>query len=133
MTGRAKTWTPELMRKLYVIDQETSCWLWVGGCYSNGYGRKRYKGKTISASAFSLIVNKGINPGSEWTAHTCQNKKLCVNPEHLVVGNPLKKLTDEQVKYVKVSQASGVDIAKELGVSSSLISLIRNNKTRTEA
>lgn len=132
MTGRAKSWTPELVKSLYVVDQDTGCWLWIGGTYTNGYGRKRYKGKTVTATKFSWIVHKGEDPGDEPIAHKCDNKRLCINPDHLVLGNPLRKLTDEQVKYVRFSSASGAQLAKELNVSTSLISLIRAHKVRSE-
>lgn len=130
MTGRAKSWTPELVKKLYIIDQDTNCWLWIGGCYTNGYGRKRYRGKVITATKFSWIVHKGEDPGDKWVGHTCENKRLCINPDHLVLGNPNVKLTADQVSYIRNSTATGVSIAKELGVSNSLISLIRANKVR---
>lgn len=133
MTGKARSWTPELMRSLYVVDRETDCWLWIGGCYTNGYGRKRYKGKTVTATRFSWILHKGTDPGDEWVSHTCENRRLCVNPNHLVLGNPLKKLSTEQVIYVRSSTATGAALAKELNVSDSLISLIRANKIRKEA
>lgn len=130
MSGRAKSWTPELVRPLYVIDQDTGCWLWVGGCYTSGYGRKRYKGKNVTATKFSWIVHKGDDPGDAPIRHTCEHRKLCINPDHLVIGNPIRKLTDEQVAYVRSSADKGAKLAKELNVSESLISLIKSNKTR---
>ncbi len=130
MTGRSKSWTPELVKPLYVVDQDTGCWLWIGGCYTNGYGRKRYKGKTVTATKFSWIIHKGEDPGEQSIAHTCSNRRLCINPDHLVLGNPLRKLTDEQVSYIRGSSSSGSFLAKELGVSNSLVSLIRSNKAR---
>lgn len=83
--------------------------------------------------------------------HSCDNKR-CINPEHLQLGtqsqnvldahsrglvnvvsgenHPMTKLTDEQIAYVMGSTLGARAIGRELGVSHSVISRLRNGKAR---
>jgi hypothetical protein len=91
----------------------------------------------------------GEIPSGLFVLHSCDNRR-CVNVEHLRLGTHADnmsdrnqrgrtargdrhgkaKLTDAQVREVLASPERGVDVARRLGVSKSLVSLIRAGKRR---
>lgn len=62
------------------------CWIWIGSCWSNGYGQfmltEGGKIRSISAhrTAYELVV--GSIPDGLQLDHLCKNRR-CVNPAHL--------------------------------------------------
>lgn len=71
----------------------------------------------------------------EWCTHS-QNSKHGYNSNNR--KNPRRKLTDSQVTEIKNSlinykYGTGISLAKKFNVSVSIISLIKNNKTYTNA
>lgn len=137
------------------ISGEDECWLWRGAMSANGYGSFR-TGRRVSDGAHRVayaLFNR-THPDGLHVCHKCDNPR-CVNPRHLFLGtrsdnmqdkvrkgrarsgnqkgenNPRSKLTADQAEQVKQLITSGrtnTEIAKQFGVSHTLISAIRRGK-----
>jgi len=74
-------------------DEDNGCWMWKGQISNSGYGKLMIKDesnrtKTESAQKVSYIGFIGPIPQGMLVKHNCNNR-LCVNPEHLILFNPL--------------------------------------------
>ena len=65
-----------------IMFNGTECILHNGFIDSNGYGRGRYKGKTMRAHRSAWIERNGPIPAGLVIDHLCRNR-ACVNPDHL--------------------------------------------------
>ena len=66
------------------VNKTDDCWIWKGAKAATGYGSMRWRGKSAYAHHVSLeLVGRpfGRKVRAAWN---CDNKKLCVRPEHLV-------------------------------------------------
>lgn len=127
------------------------CWYWLGALCSKGYARINVNCKNQSASRTSYAIFKG-SIGDLLVCHHCDNRS-CVNPDHLFLGtqkdnmqdmnrkqrgktnkgskNGRAKLTEMDVINIKSGlkeSKQAKDIAKEYGVSATVIGSIKNNK-----
>ncbi len=124
-----------------------ACWFWQAG--HNKGGRPIYQngGKTYYAYRVSYFLKTGIKPGRLLICHECNNLKCC-NPRHLYPGtqkknmeqaaedgrvrkhekHPNRKLTWQQVKYIRESDETGRELAKRFHVSEAQVSRIRNRR-----
>lgn len=135
--------------------EETSdgCWVWLGYCDKDGYGRFKVGGKLVLVSRWAYTHFVGPIPPGHQIRHTC-DVSSCVNPAHLLTGtaqdntndmmergrnrygldprrgeaNGRAKLTVEQVEEIRDRYEAGVirqkDLANEYGVSPAMISNI---------
>jgi hypothetical protein len=70
----------------------TNCWVWVGACSDDGYGRFMLDGKTVLSHRFAYELVKSKIPGRLQLDHLCRNH-ACVNPDHLeIVTNKINIL-----------------------------------------
>lgn len=135
-------------------SSHSGCWEWTGAIHQMGYGRfflgrDEYRAHRV---AFALGKDTAV-PGVVMVCHRCDNRS-CVNPSHLFIGlaadnnadkaakgrsavpralaNGNGKLSDDDVHQVLTSSEPGSHIARRLGVSTALISMIRTGQRRRQ-
>lgn len=135
---------------------DTKCWLWTGakdGAYSRFTITKEGIVYTRRGNILSYIIHTGPTNG-QMVVHLCQ-EKLCVRPEHLILGdasingihatlnrenpsifNRSWKLRTSQVKQIRDLYFNFhftlLDLSKLFEVSQSTISNVVNRKTFTQ-
>jgi hypothetical protein len=71
--------------RMYTPEPNSGCWLWLGYCTKNGYGRIGVWGKrgTVDyAHRISYELFNGPIPNHLTVDHKCR-VRCCVNPDHL--------------------------------------------------
>lgn len=91
---------PSLTARLlsrYVVDEQTGCWIWLGGTNAEGYGLILPNGSdhVVRAHRVSYALFVGPIPEGFTVDHTCHNAdaecpggkaclhRRCINPAHL--------------------------------------------------
>lgn len=90
-----------VMKRTKIPTDQDKCWLWCGPVNNAGYGMIRGNdGIPRMATVHRVVgVHLGMNPRKE-IQHTCLTKH-CVNPKHLVEGNPKTRHDRIVKKYGK--------------------------------
>jgi len=140
------------------VQRSESCWLWIAGHFSRGYGAFQIHGKAHCAHRISWIIANGPIPDGMVIMHSCDNPP-CVNPDHLVLGTqldnikdrdnknrwrgsgrrgqdmPTAKLSDAEVIEIRVRYAAGFvmqkNLAAEYGISKTQMHSIVHRKQWT--
>jgi hypothetical protein len=136
------------------IRKTETCWVWIGGCHSNGYGSTIFRKKQMHAHRLSWEINCGPIPDGMMVCHRCDNPP-CVRPDHLFLGDagdnsrdrtskgrqyirrgedvPSAKLVGAQIKEIRLQFATGAfsqqALADAFGVSRRNIRLIVRQET----
>jgi len=150
--------TPERMHRIgktwsfveaCVTEKTTACILWKFALNRDGYGVTWRNRKSVQAHFAVCTLAHGQRKSADLEArHLCGNR-ACVNPAHLAWGTcaenqedrrrhgtlPLgetvycAKLTDSQVRVIRSSSETGLQLARRFGVTPSTISSIRCGHT----
>jgi len=136
-------------------DEKTGCWEWIAGRSGCGYGAVIFPGENRAHRA-AYKAWRGPIPKGMQVRHACDNK-ICINPDHLLVGscadnvrdaqdrglNPsgekhgMAKLNAHAVSMIRKHYSEGRFNQRELGeifgVSQLNVSRIVRNKTWTDA
>ncbi len=82
----------------YVPDPSSGCWLWTHSTFKTGYGKFRIgRSGTHYAHRLAYELHHGVAPGKAFVCHRCDNR-LCINPEHLFLGDALTNNRDMAAK-----------------------------------
>lgn len=138
---------------LYIINKSTECWEATGFLNKGGYKKMIVQGKTMLAHRVSFLLFNGSIPNGMQVCHKCDNPK-CLNPKHLFLGSAMDNMQDKinkgrhrgaksgdmhhssrltawQVSEIRKklnNKTNQYEIAKEYGVSQSIISNIKTGK-----
>ena len=140
--------------KVSIISPD-GCWLWTAYKTSEGYGHiTDENGDQVLAHRVSWEMVNGSIPAGILVLHSCDTPS-CVNPRHLFLGtdsdnvadrcskgrtshasrnrgelNGSSKLTNKQVQAIREISLPQKDIAFMFNISTSCVSLIKNNRRR---
>lgn len=133
--------------------KNNACWPWLGHIDAEGYGRiwaSHAEGSITVQNALWRALGRKIEPGQKVLA--CPLLKDCTNPNHISIGTtkdigdrilwkkklrrrepketqPIeRKLSDEQVRQIFLSQESNAVLAERYGVTKGMISNIRHRR-----
>jgi hypothetical protein len=90
-------------RESYRVDEETGCWVWLGGARSFGHGTHR----GMSTHRLSWEYANGPIPTGLCVLHKCDNPP-CMNPDHLFLGT-IQDNNRDMMEKGRNRAASGVD------------------------
>jgi hypothetical protein len=123
------------------------CWLWRGTA-RQGYGIFRVRNREVKAHRYAYELCVGPIPADMIVMHSC-DRRNCQNPEHLRPGthaqnaadkvakgrqmqgerHPCARLTAADVRLIRESSDSHVDLAKRFGVHMGTIIDVRRGKS----
>ena len=150
MPAPAKDFADVLLRLLRNVSLSTTgCWEWEGAKSVKGYGRIKFGGSYWAAHRLMAHIKIGDVGGSVTVCHRCDNP-CCINPEHLFIGTQKQniddrdlkgrrnqargerqgsaKLTEEQVKAIRLDPRKQSVIAAEFGISRAHVGNLKANR-----
>jgi hypothetical protein len=111
MTGRKqKRKMDERVRFSQFFVKTNGCWEWIGGLFSNGYGRftdAKNGSSHVLAHRRSFQLFRELIPSGLFVCHSCDNKR-CVRPDHLWLGTAKDNSQDMHSKGRDRNQFSKV-------------------------
>ena len=75
------------------VNKTETCWLWIAGKDTGGYGTIIYKGKTQKAHRVAWQIYFGAIPDGMCVLHQCDVRN-CIKPEHLFLGTQADNIED---------------------------------------
>lgn len=140
----------------YVSEPNSGCWIWTGTTIICGHKKSRqrraairHKGKVYLASRVSWEIHRGPIADDIFALHRCDNP-MCVNPEHLFLGDQQANVSDciakgrrntargercrsailtaDIVTNIRQSDKTGAALALEHNISQAQISRVRSGR-----
>jgi len=132
-------------------EPNSGCWLWLGANKGGKcpYGSIYDGSKVISAHRASWLIHIGPIQSGMSVLHRCDNP-YCVNPGHLFLGTHADNMADmakkkrskpprgeahansvlseSDIRAIRLSNDTGVSLARKFGVTDPLIGAIRRHK-----
>jgi hypothetical protein len=82
------------------VDRTGDCWEWTGARNSHGYGHfKADRRNVITHRWVYELTNGPIPPGDLEVRHMCHNR-VCVRPDHLLLGTPQDNANDRVARHL---------------------------------
>jgi hypothetical protein len=131
------------------VEKTDNCWLWTGALNVCGYGVFSItKDLQVRAHRYAWTATHGEIPHNLLVCHHCDNPP-CVNPMHLFLGtnkenmadakrkhriangvrSPTSKLSEADVRMIRLSSLSSTKLAKQFGISCSTVRRLLRNET----
>lgn len=108
------------------------CWKWKGSKDRTGYGSISNNNKTLKAHRVSYILHNEEFDAALTILHKCNNR-LCVNPNHLILGDKKIKLSQQKAGKIRELYATGnftqLELSKMFEVSSTTIANVLHRIT----
>lgn len=152
---RNRKWPSKEERFWSKVDKSAShgpngdCWPWLGAMLPDGYGHFRDGDKVRPAHVVAFEIENGPLPVGMNGLHSCDFRR-CVNPAHVFAGTHQDnmddmvakgrgnaprgtehhdvKLTEDQVRAIRLDPRKQRDIAESYGVSQSAIMMIKTRR-----
>lgn len=140
--------TPEELFNRAIPEPNSGCWLWLGAVDKYGYGIVKSRPNTYAHRASYAVHCGEIAPGG-CILHSC-DQPSCINPQHLRVGTQFDnsqdrvkrgrargpkgvahgsaKLTDDDVRAIRIDPRSSSKVGAEYGVHRAQIGRIRSRQ-----
>lgn len=130
-----------------VEKMQSGCHEWRAVLHRDGYGKFYFRGRQAQAHRVAYTLFVGEIPSGRWILHRCDNR-LCVNPEHLFLGDAdlnvhdmdvknrrgtKSALTERDAEVIVSLLAAGVSqqkVADAFGVDQTTISRVKLGKTK---
>lgn len=93
----------DIQRFWKYVAKSSGCWTWSGARHGCGYGQLSVRGVPFLAHRISFEIAHGPIPPGLSVLHRC-DIKLCVNPEHLFLGDDSVNQVDALSKGKHASQ-----------------------------
>jgi hypothetical protein len=152
--SQSKYNTPENFWSQVDKNGPNGCWLWTGQVNEDGYGRVKWKCKSVAVHRLACELSGKPIPENLRGLHHCDNPPCC-NPDHIYPGtqfdnmrdrkvrgrdydkhgegNPNAKLNYQKAQHIRELYASGLhthlSLSKEFSVSANTINSVLTGKT----
>lgn len=149
--AEAQSITPLLDDRFWSkVQKSDNCWVWIGTCSPDGYGKFKYKRVWWSTHRIVAASMWPLAPGMH-VCHHCDNRP-CVRPDHLFIGTrsdnmrdavrkgrhgmrvhpEMAKLTADKVRQIRQASANGEKtpaIAERFGITGGHVRAVVTRKS----
>lgn len=129
------------------VRSKDQCWIWVGYVTADGYGQFSIDDRCHHAHRVAYEIINGLIEEDGVVRHDCDTRRCC-NPFHMKMGshsdnvadrverersargeqNGRAKLTEEQVRHIRLTYGSNELLARTYRVSPETIKAVRSGR-----
>ncbi|MFZ5783942.1 MAG: HNH endonuclease [Pseudomonadota bacterium] len=149
---KTRGWSiPAKLSHRSIPEPNSGCLLWLAAVNASGYGIIGINGRSLLAHRVAWEAEYGPIPDGLHALHKC-DVRSCINVYHLFLGtnadnvadkcakgraigegptgedHPSAKLTEDDIRAIRLSVLGPTALGRQCGVSQSLISMIRARK-----